>query len=90
MFWVYVLRSMKDGRLYKGLTGDVDKRLAQHNKGENRSTKGFRPWKLVFQKSFPTREEARKYEVYLKSGSGREELKRKIRLRGANLPGRSG
>ncbi len=75
MFYVYVLRSLKDGRLYKGLTQDVTKRLKQHNHGENRSTKGFVPWELVFTKEFNSRPEARTYEKYLKSGSGREFLK---------------
>ena len=75
MYYVYVLRSLKDGRLYKGMTQDVEKRLNQHNQGENRSTKGFAPWELVLTKSFDSREKARDYEKYLKSGSGREFLK---------------
>ena len=75
MYYVYVLRSLKDGRLYKGLTQNVEKRLKQHNQGENRSTKGFKPWELVLTKSFDSREKARYYEKYLKSGSGREFLK---------------
>ena len=75
MYYVYVLRSLKDGRLYKGLTQNVEKRLKQHNQGENRSTKGFKPWELVLTKSFDSREKARDYEKYLKSGSGREFLK---------------
>ncbi|MBJ97100.1 GIY-YIG nuclease family protein [Mesonia oceanica] len=75
MYYVYVLRSLKDGRLYKGLTQNVEKRLKQHNQGENRSTKGFTPWELVLTKSFDSREKARDYEKYLKSGSGREFLK---------------
>ena len=75
MYYVYVLRSLKDGRLYKGLTQNVEKRLNQHNQGENRSTKGFAPWELVLTKSFDSREKARYYEKYLKSGSGREFLK---------------
>ena len=75
MFFVYVLQSEKDGRLYKGLTQDVEKRLLQHNAGENRSTKGFCPWRLVHRRPFSTRLEARAYEKYLKTGAGREFLK---------------
>ena len=78
MFWVYVLKSEKDGRLYKGLSQNIEKRLLQHNIGANRSTKGFRPWFLVFKKSFETRIEARDYERFLKSGIGREFLKNLI------------
>ncbi|MEX1194357.1 MAG: GIY-YIG nuclease family protein [Dehalococcoidia bacterium] len=38
MFHVYVLRSNKDGRLYTGVTGDLRRRLAEHNRGIVRST----------------------------------------------------
>ncbi|MGB5942891.1 MAG: GIY-YIG nuclease family protein [Leeuwenhoekiella sp.] len=75
MFYVYVLKSQADGRLYKGMTSDIAKRLDQHNKGLNRSTKGFCPWILVYQEEFETRAAAREREKYLKSGSGREFLK---------------
>jgi putative endonuclease len=40
MYYVYVLKSEKDGRLYKGLTSDLEKRLLQHNAGITKSTKG--------------------------------------------------
>ena len=74
MFYVYVLRSELDGRLYKGLTDNLVKRVKQHNNGENKSTKGFLPWTLVHHEAFITREEARKREKYFKSGAGREFL----------------
>ena len=77
MFFVYVIRSEKDGRFYVGLTSDVEQRVIQHNKGMTFSTKGFRPWKLFFFEEFETREEARKREVYLKSGVGKEYIKTK-------------
>lgn len=75
MFYVYILQSQKDGRLYKGLTGNLTVRLQQHNQGENRSTKGFRPWKLLYHEEFGTRAEARAREQYFKSGVGREYLR---------------
>ncbi len=76
MYYVYVLESEVDGRLYKGLTQDLKRRLNQHNKGANKSTKGFLPWKIVYSEVFETRIEARSHEKYLKSGIGREFLKR--------------
>ncbi len=78
MFYVYVLQSLKDTRLYKGLSQDVAKRLKQHNRGENRSTKGFVLWKLVYQEEFETRVAAREREKFFKSGVGREFLQRTI------------
>ena len=49
MWYVYVLRSDKNGWLYIGLTKDVDRRLSEHNRGYNRSTKGKGPFRLVYQ-----------------------------------------
>ena len=75
MFYVYVLKSEKDGRLYKGICNDLEKRVKQHNLGQNKSTKGFRPWVLVHHEIFETRIGARDREKFFKSGSGREYLK---------------
>ena len=77
MFFVYVLRSEIDGRFYVGMTNNILRRLGQHNNGYNRSTKTHRPWVLFFSESFSTRPEARKREVYLKSGIGKEYIKNK-------------
>jgi putative endonuclease len=52
--YVYVLKSLKDGRLYKGLSTDVNARLSQHNAGKVKATKGFRPWVLVHTEQFET------------------------------------
>ena len=81
MFYVYVLQSQIDGRLYKGLTQNLNERLEQHNKGKTRSTKAFRPWKLLYYESFNSREEAREREKYLKSGIGREFINKITKLK---------
>ncbi len=77
MFFVYVLRSTVNGNFYVGMTENITARLLRHNKGENKSTKAHRPWELFFSESFDTRVEARKREVYLKAGSGKEYIKKK-------------
>ena len=82
-YYVYVLKSEIDGRLYKGFTINLDKRIEQHNAGMTKSTKGFRPWKLVYFEVFPNIKDAIEREKYFKSGSGREYLRTKIRPRGA-------
>ena len=78
MYYVYVIRSEVDGRLYKGITDDIKKRLNEHNRGKQKSTKGYIPWKLIYFEEVSDRKEARKREKYLKSGSGREFLKKII------------
>ena len=75
---VYVLRSAVNGSLYKGLTNDLDRRLKEHNAGKNKSTKPYRPWKIVYKEIFEIKEEARERELYLKSGVGREYLIKKL------------
>ncbi|PVD51730.1 endonuclease [Terrimonas sp.] len=75
MFFVYVIRSEIDERFYVGLTEDVERRLKEHNSKKTKSTKGYIPWKLCFFETFKTRIEARKREIYLKSGVGKEYIK---------------
>ncbi len=65
-----------NGHFYVGMTENVEARLVRHNRGDNRSTKSHRPWVLFFFEVFPTRDEARKREVYLKSGIGKEFIKK--------------
>ena len=72
MYYIYVIKSLKDSRLYKGITNNLQRRLKGHNDGKQKSTKSFKPWKLVYYEKYEKREEARKREIYLKSGSGRE------------------
>ncbi|MFZ1805804.1 MAG: GIY-YIG nuclease family protein [Cyclobacteriaceae bacterium] len=74
-YYVYVIKSEKDGRLYKGLSEEPERRLLAHNSGKVKSTKGFRPWKIVYTEGYSSFEEARTRELFLKSGRGRDFLK---------------
>ncbi len=80
MFFVYVIKSTVDNRLYKGLTIDLEKRVKEHNFGKTKSTSPYKPWILVYCEKFNSRDEARKREKCLKSGVGREFLKNKLNL----------
>ena len=75
MFFVYVLRN-ETGRHYTGFTSDLVQRLGQHNSGVTRSTKNRGSWAVIYQEEHATRAEAMRREKFLKSGQGREELKR--------------
>ena len=76
MSWfVYVLKSDVDGRLYKGMSENILERLATHNKGKVSSTRAYRPWKLVYTQPCKDSTEARECEKYLKSSKGRDFLK---------------
>mgnify|MGYP001599367175 CR=1 FL=1 len=66
MFFVYVLKSMKDGKLYFGFTNDLRRRLSEHNSGQNRSTKGRKPFDLVYYEAYRSGQDAKEREEMLK------------------------
>ena len=70
MFFTYILKSEKTGRLYKGHTKNLELRIEQHNSGKTKSTKHGIPWKLIYHETFETRKEAIERERFLKTGSG--------------------
>ena len=75
MFFVYVLRSLKNKKRYIGSTAlKLQERLKQHNHGANWFTKRNGPFELIYQESYTTKTEARKREIFLKSGVGRKYL----------------
>ncbi|MBA7601973.1 hypothetical protein ES703_50683 [subsurface metagenome] len=74
-YFVYMLRSLKDGKFYTGHTANIRNRLAQHNKGRVHSTKVRRPFELVYWESFRTRSEAMRRERQLKSRGRAEKEK---------------
>ena len=76
MYTVYVLKSLKDGNRYTGYTKDLRRRLNEHNSGKTVSTRLRRPFTLIYQEEFATKELAEAREKYFKSGIGREELDR--------------
>ena len=78
MHTVYVLKSLKDNNLYIGCTSDLGKRISEHNKGQNRSTKSRRPFELIFKEEYIDKYEAFKKEKYYKTATGKKELKLKI------------
>jgi len=70
MFYVYVLKSKKDEKLYFGYTKDLRNRFLQHNKGLVESTKNRRPFDLVYYEAYMNREDATEREKsFKKSGS---------------------
>ena len=70
MFYVYILKSLKDGSLYVGSTGDLKKRVNEHNNGNAKYSKTKRPYKLIWYCAFRDKTKALIFEKYLKHGSG--------------------
>ncbi len=78
MWYVYILKREVDGQHYVGSTGDLKRRLREHNDGRNHSTSHRRP--LVLEAYIAVRDEstARELENCLKSGSGIATLRKRI------------
>ena len=77
-WFVYILRSLKDGRYYIGSASDLEKRIERHNRGGNISTKNRRPLELVYFEIYNTRVEALCREKTIKSYKGGEAFKKLI------------
>lgn len=77
-WYVYVMLSESTKRTYVGLTRDPRKRLAGHNAGQSPYTSRHRPWTMQAVIAFPDESRARRFEHYLKTGSGRAFLVRHL------------
>jgi putative endonuclease len=79
MFYVYVLKSEKDNKLYFGSTNDLRRRLSDHNTGKVPSTKPRRPFVLKYYEAYTVESDARKREASLKKdGRALAQLKRRL------------
>jgi len=77
-YCVYAIKSLIDGRIYVGMSSNPERRMMEHNAGQVRSTKGYKPWVMVYRRLVGPRAEARAEEKKLKSGRGKEFLKSNI------------
>jgi putative endonuclease len=75
MHYVYILHSLKDSKLYIGESGDLKRRISEHNKGKVTATKNRRPLELIYYESYLVPLDAKRRERFLKGGKGRVELK---------------
>jgi putative endonuclease len=75
MIVVYAIWSEELRRIYVGMTRDIEKRLKEHKSGVTRSTRLFRPWKIIFTENCINWESGRLKEKYYKTGIGKEFLK---------------
>ena len=66
MYYVYALKSLKDGKHYVGYSKNVHLRLEQHNTGQVRSTKNRLPFEVIYIEEYKTSAEARKRESIIK------------------------
>jgi len=66
MFFVYILRSLKDNQLYVGSTDDLRRRIQEHNAGKSESTKFRKLFNLIYYEAYVSERDARRREYNLK------------------------
>ncbi|TSA24978.1 GIY-YIG nuclease family protein [bacterium] len=77
-WYVYILKSSTQSFIYIGSTPDLGRRLSEHNDGLVQSTKAYRPLEIIAYIAVSTEKKARELEKYLKTGSGKAVLKKRI------------
>ncbi|MCL5004477.1 MAG: GIY-YIG nuclease family protein [Patescibacteria group bacterium] len=75
MYYVYILKSLKNNKLYKAYTNDLRRRIREHNSKKITFTKNNGPWELIYYEAFISEKDAKREELFLKSGKGRERIK---------------
>ncbi len=76
-YHVYLISTVdsKFKKTYVGYTKDLKKRILQHNSGLGaKATRGYK-WKILFKKKFISKNDAMKYEYFLKNNRS---LRKKI------------
>ena len=79
MWYVYVLQSRQDKNLYTGCTNNLRKRIELHNTGKVPATKLRRPLVLIYYEAFLDKHDTYAREKWLKTGWGRNYLKRVLK-----------
>lgn len=78
MYYVYILKSLKDQGFYVGCTKNIEKRILEHNKGKTISLKNRRPLIVVYSEKHDNVNNAYAREKEIKSYKGGNEFKKII------------
>jgi putative endonuclease len=79
MYYVYVIKSLKDYQLYTGYINNLKRRFEEHNKGLVFSTKRRLPFELVYYEASISEKDAKAREKYLKTGMGKRYTANRIK-----------
>jgi len=79
MYYVYVLKSIKDKQNYVGYTKNLKFRFEQHQNGLVDSTKNRRPLKLIYYEACISQKDAIRREKYLKTVYGKRFIKSRLK-----------
>jgi putative endonuclease len=66
MNYFYLIKSINKKWVYAGSTKDLKLRFNEHSKGKVRSTKGHKPFELIYYEVYNSYDLARKREIEIK------------------------
>ena len=78
MYYTYVQKSVKDGKLYIGFCSNLEKRLKEHITRRVFATESRLPVTLIYYEACLGKDKAVAREKYFKTGFGRNFLKDRI------------
>jgi len=78
MYYVYILKSLRDKKLYIGSTSDLKRRFTEHQAGKVKSTQNRLPLEILFYEAYRDKETAQRREKYLKSSDGHKDINKRF------------
>ncbi len=78
MTFVYLLK-LANGDIYKGITGDIARRIEEHASGNVESTRNYRPVTLIGYEAYALKTDAMRREKFLKTTEGMRLLRQQFR-----------
>jgi putative endonuclease len=75
MYYFYILRSLLNNKLYLGYTNDLKKRVISHNSRNNKASKPYAPYELLYYSGFKDQKDALECEKYFKTTAGWRRMK---------------
>ena len=80
---LYIIKGLLTGKKYIGITNNLQRRLNEHRKGSTKGGQIIGEFELIHTEEFDDYQSARKHEMFLKSGQGRQWINNNIKTRPA-------
>ena len=71
-YYLYILKSETADRYYIGISSNPYRRHEYHNTLEKGFTSRYRPWKLMYERQYPSKAEAQRAEKTVKRWKSRQ------------------
>ncbi|KKR45198.1 MAG: hypothetical protein UT90_C0006G0034 [Parcubacteria group bacterium GW2011_GWA1_40_21] len=78
-YYTYILKSLKDNKMYTGYTKNLKLRFERHNKGLVESTKDRKPFTLMYYEACLNQQDATHREKYLKTYNGKRFIRNRLK-----------